>query len=145
MADAVELGFLFASAFTSATVLPGSSEAILAGVVVFGAASGVAVPIAVATLGNVLGSVVNWGLGRLAAGYLGHRRFPVSPAQYERYAEIYRRWGVWSLLLSWMPIIGDPLTVVAGGMRTPLRVFLPLVTVAKAVRYAIVAGIAVTV
>jgi membrane protein YqaA with SNARE-associated domain len=135
-----ELSGLFVSAFTSATLLPGSSEAVLAGILAFGTASTTSAVI-VATLGNTLGSVVNWGMGLFAARFRHHRRFPLTPEQYKRYSAAYAKWGVWSLLLSWTPVIGDPLTVVAGVMRTPLWIFLPLVTLAKGVRYLVVAGV----
>lgn len=135
-----ELLGLFVSAFTSATLLPGSSEAVLAGVIAFGSASPWSAVI-VATIGNTLGSVVNWGMGLFAARFRHHRRFPLTPEQYERYCAIYAKWGVWSLLLSWTPVIGDPLTVVAGVMRTPIWIFLPLVTLAKGARYLVVAGL----
>ena len=135
-----ELFGLFVSAFTSATLLPGSSEAVLAGVIAFGSAS-IWSAVVVATLGNTLGSVVNWGMGLFAARFRHHRRFPLTAEQYERYSDIYAKWGVWSLLLSWTPVIGDPLTVVAGVMRTPIWLFLPLVMFAKGARYIVVAGV----
>ncbi len=135
-----ELIGLFVSAFTSATLLPGSSEAMLAGIIAFGS-SGLWSAVIVATIGNTLGSLVNWGVGRFASRFRDHSRFPLSPEHYRRYSALYAKWGVWSLLLSWMPVIGDPLTVVAGLMRTPLRVVLPLVALAKGTRYLVVAGV----
>ena len=70
-----------------------------------------------ATTGNVLGSVANWGLGRF--GYhLRHRRwFPVAEAQLERARGYFLRWGSVSLLLAWLPVVGDPLTLLAGLLR----------------------------
>lgn len=140
MSSLAELSGLFVSAFTSATILPGSSDAVLAGILTFGTAS-VGLAVFVATFANTLGSLVNWAMGRFVAGYRDHRRFPLTPEQFERYAATYRKWGVWSLLLSWTPIIGDPLTIVAGVMRTPLWIFIPLVALAKGARYIAVAGI----
>jgi len=134
------LGALFLSAFLSATLLPGSSEVLLAGVI-SKAAAPAGVAIAVATIGNTLGSCVNWCLGRFFASYRGHRWFPVPAEKYDRYCDWYARWGVWSLLLSWVPVIGDPLTVVAGAARTPILVFSAIVVIAKGVRYLVVAGI----
>jgi membrane protein YqaA with SNARE-associated domain len=64
--------------------------------------------------------------------------FPVSAGSLERAQGWYRRYGVWSLLASWVPIIGDPLTVAAGVMRTPIVIFLPLVALAKTARYALI-------
>ncbi|RUY32886.1 DedA family protein, partial [Mesorhizobium sp. M7A.F.Ca.US.001.04.1.1] len=66
--------------------------------------------------------------------------FPVKPQAFDRAAARYRRYGRWSLLLSWVPIIGDPLTVVAGVLREPLWSFVAIVTIAKAGRYLVLAG-----
>ena len=131
---------LFVSAFLSATLLPGSSEAALAAAV---GLSGLSVPllIAVATAGNTLGSCVNWLLGYLVARGETRVKLPISASQLERARGFYGRYGVWTLLLSWVPVAGDPLTVLAGLARTPLIVFLPLVAAGKLARYLIVAGI----
>jgi membrane protein YqaA with SNARE-associated domain len=134
-----ELVALFASAFLSATVLPGTSEAALVAVLASDAASP-ALAIAVATVGNTLGSVVNWAIGRFLGRYHGHPRFPIGKERFERTVAMYRRWGVWSLLLSWAPVIGDPLTVVAGVLRTNLPLFILLVGSAKLARYLAVLG-----
>lgn len=69
-----------------------------------------------ATAGNVLGSVVNWMLGRFLIRFSGRRWFPASPARLARVTSWYHRWGYWSLLASWVPIIGDPLTLIAGAL-----------------------------
>ena len=74
--------------------------------------------VAVATAGNVLGSVVNWALGRFFAHFADRPWFPVSAAAFERATAWYGRFGVWSLLLAWLPVIGDPLTVAAGVLRS---------------------------
>jgi membrane protein YqaA with SNARE-associated domain len=128
------------TAFLSATLLPGASEVALVAALKLGTMSP-ALAISVATIGNVAGSTVNWAIGRFGAHYREHPRFPVSQARYEKIAALYQRWGVWSLLLAWLPIIGDPLTVVAGLLRTPLWLFLPLVTLGKLLRYLAVAGV----
>jgi len=91
--------------------------------------------VAVATAGNVLGSAVNWMLGRYLIRFRDRRWFPIKGRALERATRFYRRWGVWTLLLAWAPVVGDPLTFVAGVFRTSLWVFLPLVTVGKAARY----------
>lgn len=95
----------------------------------------------VATGGNVLGSVVNWLLGRFIEHFRDRPWFPVSEQKLARAEAWYRRFGIWSLLLSWVPVIGDPLTVVAGLLRTPFATFLILVTIAKAGRYAVLAAL----
>src|SRR6478736_3812300 len=85
----------------------------------------------VASVGNVLGSTANWVLGRFLARLEGRRWLRIDPAHIAKAEKRYHRYGRWSLLLSWMPVIGDPLTVVAGALREPLPVFLALVTIAK--------------
>jgi membrane protein YqaA with SNARE-associated domain len=136
----LELAGLFWAAFLSATILPGSSEAALLALIALGSWS-LTVLVAVATVGNTLGSVVNWLLGLYVERWRDHPRFPVKPAEFERYRDWYRRWGVWSLLLAWVPIIGDPLTVMAGVMRTPLWLFVLVTGVGKLARYLAVAGV----
>lgn len=131
---------LFLIAFIAATLLPAQSEAALAGAIVQGYAPWLLV--AVATVGNVLGSTVNWWLGRELTRFGDRRWFPVKPAQLARAQAWYARYGQWSLLLSWVPVIGDPLTLAAGAMREPLRRFLLLVTLAKLARYLVVAAVA---
>ncbi len=133
---------LFLSAFASATLLPGSSEAAL--LALLAAERGdPGFLVAAATLGNVLGSLLNWGLGRFLFHLRGHPRFPVGPEVYARAAERFRRYGIWLLLLSWVPVVGDPLTLVAGVLRVRLIPFLLLVSIGKAGRYmAILAGFA---
>lgn len=125
---------LFAAAFGAATLLPMQSEAVLVGLLILGEHP-VPTLLTVATTGNVLGSVVNWLLGRSIERWRHKRWFPVSGERLQRAQNRYHRWGRWSLLLSWMPVIGDPLTVVAGLMREPLWSFVLLVFVAKAGRY----------
>jgi membrane protein YqaA with SNARE-associated domain len=137
--EAAAYAALFASAFTSATVLPGSSEAVLLALLATG--HGAPLPlIAVATAGNVLGSMVNWMLGRLFSALRSRRWFPIDNRSYGRASDWYARYGAWSLLLSWLPVIGDPLTVVAGALRVSLLRFLILVTIGKAARYLFIGG-----
>lgn len=131
---------LFTAAFAAATLLPAQSEAVLVGLLLHGGYGATAL-LAVATLGNVLGSVVNWLLGRSIERLRHKRWFPVSDRQLENAQRRYHRFGRWSLLLSWVPIIGDPLTVIAGTLREPLWSFLLLVTVAKGGRYLLLAAI----
>lgn len=132
--DLLSLAGLFAIAFVAATILPAQSEAALVGLLVLGKQSPILLVI-VATIGNVLGSVTNWLLGRWIEHYRHRRWFPVSEQALDRATGWYRRWGRWSLLLSWAPIGGDALTVAAGVLREPFWSFLLLVTIAKAGRY----------
>lgn len=127
-------GGLFTSAFLAATLVPGSSEALLTGLL----ASGHGVPgwlLLAATAGNVLGSLVNWLCGRFLARFRDRKWFPVSPRRFDQAVGWYERYGIWSLLLAWVPIIGDPLTVIAGALRVRVVPFLILVTVGKFGRY----------
>lgn len=136
--DAAVFAGLFLTAFLAATVLPMQSETALVGLLLTDAYPPW-VLIVVASFGNILGSVVNWFLGRGVERFRKRKWFPVGEATLERAQCWYRRYGRWSLLLSWAPIIGDPLTVVAGLLREPLPVFLALVTLAKVGRYLILA------
>ncbi|MBP6637004.1 YqaA family protein [Gemmobacter sp.] len=138
MGDLAVYGGLFLAAFTAATLLPAQSEALVVGLLLTDYAPWLV--LAVASVGNVLGSVVNWFLGRGIERFRGRRWFPVSPAALARAEGWYRRYGRWSLLLAWAPIIGDPLTVVAGVLRETFLVFLLLVSIAKIGRYLILAA-----
>ena len=93
---------------------------------------------AVATVGNTLGSTVNWALGRGIAHYRDRPWFPVSEDRYEAASRRFRKYGLWSLLFAWLPFVGDPLTIAAGALRVPLTRFLVVVAIGKAARYAMV-------
>lgn len=139
MADVLAYAGLFVTALIAATIFPMQSEAALAAMLLNGYALWIV--LAVASVGNVLGSSVNWLLGWGIEKFRTHRWFPVSDAALARAQVWYQHYGKWSLLLSWVPIIGDPITVAAGVLREPFPVFLALVTVAKVGRYAAVAAI----
>jgi len=131
---------LFFAAFGAATLLPMQSEAVLVGLLL--SEHYIAwVLLLVATTGNVLGSMVNWLFGRYIEHYRHKRWFPVSEQQLQKAQNSYQKYGRWSLLLSWVPIIGDPLTVVAGVMREPLWSFVLIVTFAKFSRYLVLVAI----
>ena len=133
------LAGLFFSALTSATILPGTSEAALAALIATGDHA-VWLLVIVATAGNVLGSTVNWVLGLYVERFRDRRWFPVSAEALDRASHWFGKYGLWSLLLAWLPIIGDPLTLFAGVMRVRLIPFLILVTIGKFSRYAMIAG-----
>lgn len=133
-------GGLFLAAFAAATILPAQSEAVLAGLLATGSYAPAAL-ILVASIGNVLGSVVNWLLGRGVERFREARWFPVSARNLDRAKNWYGKYGWWSLLLSWVPIIGDPLTVAAGIMREPFARFLLVVSIAKFGRYLALAAV----
>ncbi len=138
LTDLLVLAGLFLTAFLAATLLPLQSEALLVGLIVQSQYS-VALLVGVATLGNVLGSLINWWLGRFIERWQDRPWFPVSAEKLTKARAHYHRYGRWSLLFSWLPIVGDPLTVVAGMMREPLWRFLLIVVLAKAGRYSVLA------
>jgi membrane protein YqaA with SNARE-associated domain len=129
---------LFATALLAATLIPVSSEAVLAALSVADGAELVLL-VAVASLGNTLGAVVNWVLGRYCLHWQDRRWFPVSAATLARASDRFRRFGLWSLLFAWLPVIGDPLTFVAGILRVNFWVFVILTGTGKTARYAVIA------
>jgi membrane protein YqaA with SNARE-associated domain len=130
---------LFISSFLAATILPLSSEIVLGYLLLHDyTVPGV---IGVATLGNVLGALVNYWLGRAGNKVLMEKIFRVSPKEIEKAQNRFKTYGTISLLLAWVPVIGDPLTVVAGMLKIDLRVFLVLVTMGKFTRYAVISWV----
>jgi len=140
MVDFAAYAGLFLTALLAATIFPAQSEVVLGGMIVAGSRP-VWLLLTVASLGNILGSLLNWVLGRGIERFRHRRWFPVSERDLDKAQAFYRKWGCWSLLLSWVPIIGDPLTVVAGIMREPLLRFLVLVSIAKVGRYVALAAL----
>jgi membrane protein YqaA with SNARE-associated domain len=124
---------LFAIAFLAATIFPAQSEAALLALLALDRYPAL-VLLAVASAGNVLGSCANYAMGWLIAGSNRLQRL-VNPSHRQRAETWYRRYGKWSLLVSWLPVVGDPLTIVAGALRESFAVFLALVTIAKVGRY----------
>ncbi len=141
-ADLISGGYagLFLTAFLAATLLPLSSEAVLAAL---GNADGfdIALLFAVATLGNTLGAVVNWALGRFCLHWASRRWFPFSEDQLKRAGERFRHYGIWSLLFAWVPVVGDPLTFAAGVLRVRFLPFVILVGIGKGARYGAVLAV----
>ncbi len=125
---------LFLSSFFAATLLPAQSEAVLAFQLTSNK-NNLIYLIFVATLGNVIGSLVNWYLGKFCLKYKEKKWFPIKVNQLEKGQKYYRKYGRFSLLFSWLPVIGDPITLVAGVLKEPLWSFLILVTIAKGLRY----------
>lgn len=134
------LAGLFLAAFLAATPVPFQSEIVFLAAQA-GAIAPVWVLIAVASVGNTLGSVVTCALGRGIARWQDRPWFPVTPAQLDRAAAWYGRWGMWALLLSWAPF-GDAIVLVSGVLRTPWPAFVLLVGLAKTGRYIVLAGVA---
>jgi membrane protein YqaA with SNARE-associated domain len=130
------LGLFFAG-FIAATLLPAFSELGLAGLIV----SGEAEPWpawSVATLGNTLGALVNWLLGAYCLRFQNHKWFPISVDKLSKATKWFEKYGQWSLLFAWLPIVGDPLTFAAGVLRVRFWVFLSLVAIGKGARYGII-------
>ena len=123
----------------AATFLPASSEVVLTGLAATGDFDRGWL-LAVASTGNTLGSVVNWLLGRFFILWKDRPWFPAKQQTLDQAAKWFHRYGVWSLLLSWMPIIGDPITLIAGFFKINFWKFLALVAVAKTTRYMVVLG-----
>jgi membrane protein YqaA with SNARE-associated domain len=138
MADLSVYAGLFLAALLAATIIPAQSEAVLVGLLITGKYDPWLL-VSVASVGNVLGSVVNWLLGYWIQKLKHKKWFPIKPQSLARAVAWYQRYGRWSLLLSWVPIIGDPLTVAAGVMREKLGIFILLVSAAKLGRYCVLA------
>jgi len=135
------LAAVFGSAFLAATVLPFYSEVVLAAALADTEIDRVLLW-SVATLGNTLGAVMNWGIGLYAAHFQGRRWFPATPAQMQKAESWFAKYGVWSLLMAWLPVVGDALTVIAGILKVRFSIFLVLVAVGKGARYAaVIAGV----
>jgi len=134
----LELGYigLFLSAFLAATILPLGSEVVLVGLLLneFDPVS----VVSIATVGNVLGSLVNYAIGFFGSAFLIHCVLKISDESFNESKQRFKKWGTASLLLAWVPIIGDPLTVIAGVLRINIWLFLLLVTVGKLARYVVV-------
>jgi membrane protein YqaA with SNARE-associated domain len=135
-----DLFMLGISALIAATVFPAQSELVLVALQHKGGHHPLTL-LAVATCGNVLGSMVNYALGNGCTRLQHHRWFLLSPASLARASKTYNHYGVWTLLFAWLPIIGDALTFIAGMARTPLPLFVMLVTLGKAGRYAVLLGV----
>ncbi|MDB3886697.1 DedA family protein [Candidatus Pelagibacter sp.] len=128
---------LFFISFLAATVLPFSSELTLAGLISTSNYDSLLL-LVVASFGNVLGSVFNWSLGFYSRNLSTKKWFPFKETQIERSSKWFSKFGKWSLLFAWLPIVGDPLTFVAGLLRVRFLDFIILVAIGKVSRYLIV-------
>ena len=128
---------LFFISFLAATVLPFSSELTLAGLISTSNYDNLLL-LVVASFGNVLGSVFNWSLGFYSRNLSIKKWFPFKKIQIERSSKWFSKFGKWSLLFAWLPIVGDPLTFVAGLLRVRFLDFIILVAIGKVSRYLIV-------
>ena len=126
---------LFLSAFGAATIVPISSEIVFIGMLEQGFDPFLVW--LVATTGNSLGAVVNLILGRFLTRFETRRWFPFKPDSLHRSQAWFQKYGVWSLLLAWLPVVGDALTFVAGLMRVRFELFFVLTAIGKGARYAV--------
>ena len=130
---------LFLSAFLAATLVPAYSEILFAGLIAAGYD-----PLSLwiwASVGNTLGSAVNWVIGRYLLHFQDRRWFPFKEGNLGPAQRWFQKFGVWSLLFAWLPVGGDALTFIAGIMKVRFPVFLVLTAIGKSVRYAILLAI----
>ena len=120
--------------FLAATILPFSSEVVLTTMYLSNSFETYFILI-FASIGNIMGSITNWYLGKKITLFQNRKWFPISPDQLERSRKYFERYGLWSLLLAWVPIIGDPLTLLAGVLKVRFSIFFVLVSISKISRY----------
>ena len=125
---------LFLSACGAATLLPLQSEAVLVGLL-WQEHYSIALLLICASVGNILGSCVNWYLGLRIECFKDRKWFPISEKNMLKAEKIYQKYGFWSLLLSWTPVIGDPITLISGLFKEKFWRFLLIVSIAKTGRY----------
>ena len=135
---------LFTSSFVSSTVLPGHSELTLTAFIFLNKFS-ITNLVLIASIGNILGSILNWYLGFYFVKFKQKKWFPISHSQLEKSSLWFTNYGKWTLFLSWVPFIGDPLTVVAGILRIPIITFLIIVSISKILRYVFISLIALNI
>ena len=135
---------LFTSSFASSTILPGHSEITLTALITQKKYD-ISYLVFFASLGNILGSVLNWYLGLYFLKFKNKKWFPFKENHINKVSKSFLKYGKWSLLLSWVPFIGDILTLVAGMFRVPLHQFIIIVSVAKIGRYIFVSLIALSI
>ena len=128
---------LFVSSFLSSTLLPGHSELTLTAFILMKNYPVINLIISAST-GNILGSLVNWCMGYYLTKLKDKKWFPLNKSQLTRASKWFLKYGKWSLFFCWVPIIGDPLTIVAGIFRFPIHIFLLIVSFAKTMRYTII-------
>ena len=118
----------------AATIFPAQSEIALTALIQ-GQNYNVILLVIIASAGNVLGSLINYFIGKYLIHYQNKKWFPVNEKMLNKATVFYQKYGFWSLLLAWTPFLGDPLTIIAGIFRTNIYLFITLVTVGKAGRY----------
>ena len=132
---------LFISSFLSSTLLPGHSEIILTAFI-FLKKYPIIDLIFFASIGNILGSILNWCIGYFITNLKDRKWFPINKSQLTRASSWFLKYGKWTLCLSWVPLIGDPLTIIAGIFRVPIYTFILIVSLAKTMRYVFISLVA---
>ena len=137
LSDHYTLWSLFFLSFAAATVIPVGSEWLLALLI----ANGSSLPeaVGVATIGNYLGSCTTYLLGLWGSVFFITKVLRIRETEITRATAVYRKWGIWSLFLSWLPVLGDPLCLAAGVFKTRFILFSVIVLSGKALRYLFVA------
>ena len=144
MGNLITYSILFGSAFLAASLFPAQSELLLTSLIVSEKYS-VLILLAVASAGNIAGSILNYYIGRYLMHFKNHKYFPIKENMLETSKKYFKKYDSKILLMAWMPVIGDPLTVVAGAFRTNIWMFILLVSIGKTFRYMIVAGTALAI
>ena len=142
MGDTAVYAGLFLTALVAGTILPflpGSSELALSGLLATGEGGPLRL-VALATVGTTIGAALNYLIGRNVAGLAGRAWFPIPPQTLARVGAWFKRYGIWLMLLCWIPTLGDVMTVVAGLLRADFRVFLLLVLIGRLFGYSAIAG-----
>ncbi len=120
-----------------ATIVPFGSEMYFATLLSIGKYNNLLLLIS-ASIGNVLGSVFNYFCGYFINFFIKKSWFPIKKNMLDKATRIFHKYGKWSLLLSWVPFIGDPITFVAGTLRFPMMSFLIFVSIGKVGRYLVI-------
>ena len=128
---------LFALSFLVATIIPFGSEVYFGTLLSLGKYNSFLLLVS-ASIGNVLGSVFNWVCGYYVNYFIKKPWFPITRNKIQKGTEIFNKYGKWSLLLSWVPFIGDPITFVAGTLRYSFIPFVILVSIGKVGRYLVI-------
>lgn len=131
---------LFVVSLLASSILPLGSEWLLVAMIIQGHAF---LPVVlIASLGNYLGACTTYMIGRWGAVFLTTRLLHLDDKQLSRAQALYNRYGIWSLLFSWLPVVGDPLCLLAGTFRLHFLPFSLLVASGKMARYSLVAWLA---
>ena len=136
------LTVLFVLSFLAATILPLGSEWLVVTLIL--QAHQIEDVVIVATLGNFLGACTTYGIGLWGSSFLVTKILRIDEARFNKTVLLYRKYGSWSLLLSWVPIIGDPLCLVSGSFRLNFLLFSLLTFSGKLTRYIVVATVTVS-